>query len=103
MVDFIETNFLRMAIKIRLWTESREFLLNFWFAQQEPGFPFFPMLWMLWCEIFEPLKQRFIPVEIGVSKNTAITLPETNSSPQKMDGWKTIVSFGGTILSGANS
>ena len=29
------------------------------------------------------------------------TLPETNSSPLKMDGWKTILSFWKTLFSGA--
>ena len=29
------------------------------------------------------------------------TLPETNSSPLKMDGWKTIVSYWGGLFSGA--
>ena len=32
-----------------------------------------------------------------------ITLPETNSSPLKIDGWKTILSFWGGLFSGVNS
>ena len=34
-------------------------------------------------------------------QDLAVTLPETNSSYLKMDGWKTIVSFWETLFSGA--
>ena len=36
-----------------------------------------------------------------MGKNHHSTLPETNSSPLKMDGWNTIVSFWDGLFSGA--
>ena len=48
-------------------------------------------------QIYLPLAGQMIQIDTPMNYEP-FTLPKTNSSPLKMDGWKTIVSFSGPAL-----